>query len=263
MDSVNNVTFDGNVVSQIVPRQTVEAILTFQDKSAGVAVCAYAREFSQKCSGITVTNNIVAGALFAGFIVPGYDCGAATSSTNFMNNVAHSINDPSESGGYGALIYPDLANSATQSECYQGSHFIAYKCWEQGAYAFYATKNVKFHHMISIDQRRGFGAQASGDFHEGTSITLEDNIIYGESPADDCPKDGSYCIKEPKIGYISSGFALGGKPLFLTMPSQYPVHGYEFEAPWSGRVILNRNQFIGFSAKTRQGEDQRALGLNE
>ncbi len=60
-----------------------------------------------------MTNNIVAGTLYAGFIVPGYDCGAATSSTTFMNNVAHSINDPNQRGGHGALIYPDLANSAT------------------------------------------------------------------------------------------------------------------------------------------------------
>ena len=105
-----------------------------------------------------MTNNIVAGTLYAGFIVPGYDCGAASSSTTFMNNVAHSINDPNRLAGYGALIYPDLANSATQAECYQGSHFIAYKCWEQGVYAFYLSKNVIFHHMISIDQRRGLGA---------------------------------------------------------------------------------------------------------
>ena len=56
---------------------------------------------------------------------------------------------------------------------------------------------------------------------------------------------------------------MAGKPLFMKMPSSFPVHKYKSQAPWAGRVILSRNQFIGFSAKTRQGADQRAFGVNE
>lgn len=71
-----------------------------------------------------VTNNIAAGAPYAGFVVPGHDCGDYTSLT-FKNNVAHSINGAS--AGIGALIFPNT--DASHGGCYEGSYFTAYKCF--------------------------------------------------------------------------------------------------------------------------------------
>jgi hypothetical protein len=56
------------------------------------------------CSNIYIQNNIVAGAMYAGFISPGQDCGD-DSNVNFFNNVAHSIKG--DFGGMGAMFYPD------------------------------------------------------------------------------------------------------------------------------------------------------------
>jgi hypothetical protein len=50
-----------------------------------------------------ITNNIVAGAPYAGFVVPGSDCD--TPGDKFFNNIAHSI--AGFGGGMGAAVYPD------------------------------------------------------------------------------------------------------------------------------------------------------------
>lgn len=75
------------------------------------------------CNGLKVTNNIAAGAPYAGFVAPAHDCGDY-SQTKFRGNVAHSINGAS--AGIGALIFPDT--DASHSVCFEGSYFSAYKC---------------------------------------------------------------------------------------------------------------------------------------
>ena len=44
------------------------------DKRAGINVCGYIWP-KDTCSNIKIQNNIVAGALYAGFITMGQDCG--------------------------------------------------------------------------------------------------------------------------------------------------------------------------------------------
>lgn len=55
-----------------------------------------------------MTNNIVAGAYWAGYTAWGHECGVYTSNT-FKNNIAHSINRAR--GGVGAIIVPDRTSS--------------------------------------------------------------------------------------------------------------------------------------------------------
>ena len=68
-----------------------------KDKEAGVTVCAF--DGREECNDVSITGNIVAGAIDMGFAAPGNDCGDYEKEV-FKNNVAHSIN------GVGAAIYP-------------------------------------------------------------------------------------------------------------------------------------------------------------
>jgi hypothetical protein len=145
---------------RVLERTSIEADGMFEDKRGGFAICAYFTSHSA-CSSLTVINNIATGVTYAGFIVPGDRCGE-TNFGAFYNNVGHST--AGTKGGYGALIYP-RASDSSQSTCYEGSHFIGYKNYYMGAFGFYNTKEVRFHHMTMIDNREGFGASLaiSGD----------------------------------------------------------------------------------------------------
>lgn len=101
IDSTNNMTFDGNFAGGSVERTTFESLDKIVDKACIVCVCSY--EMSQ-CSDITVTNNIAAGGIYAGFIAPGHDCGDSANS-KFYGNVAHSMGGPKM--GHGILFYPN------------------------------------------------------------------------------------------------------------------------------------------------------------
>lgn len=90
------------------------------DREACFAMCSFTDKV--KCTKTSVTNSIVAGCPYAGFIAVGYSCNdpVGESTTNvFKNNVAHSSN------GSGFCIFPDIA--LNQNNCYQGSHLFAYK----------------------------------------------------------------------------------------------------------------------------------------
>jgi hypothetical protein len=119
----NNITFDNNVVAHILERETIEAGDMFVDKRAAFTVCQY--HGYQACKDISMINNIAAGVVYAGFIVPGHDCGDYTTN-NFKNNIAHSV--AGFKAGHGALIYPDPSRSS-QKTCYEASYFTAYKCY--------------------------------------------------------------------------------------------------------------------------------------
>jgi len=83
---VRNVTVEGNVVSAIVERETLEYDGGhIVDKGGGYSICALD---SAKCTNIKVRNNIAAGVVYAGFITVGHDCGDYN---KFDGNVAHSV----------------------------------------------------------------------------------------------------------------------------------------------------------------------------
>jgi hypothetical protein len=67
-------------------------------------MCSYTDE--TKCTKTSVTNSIVAGCPYAGFIAVGYSCNdpVGESTTNvFKDNVAHSVD------GNAFCIFPDIA----------------------------------------------------------------------------------------------------------------------------------------------------------
>jgi hypothetical protein len=113
-----DITLDGNFVSDVT-RRLNEAIHMI-DIEGAYAICSILAKNS--CKDLTITNNIAAGSVFAGFVAPGHECGTEGTQTNFKGNVAHSIQ------GTGAHIYPDSSVPSHGSTCYAGSHFSAYKC---------------------------------------------------------------------------------------------------------------------------------------
>ena len=86
--SSRNITFDHNVVGGIIDRTTVEATKKLVDKAGGVSICAYYGP-DPSCADLKVRNNLVAGAVYGGFVMPGHDCGDR--SGRYSGNVAHSI----------------------------------------------------------------------------------------------------------------------------------------------------------------------------
>lgn len=117
MDYVNGITFTNNVVAAVVERETFAVVDMVLDKRGGVIVCGmYGWE---SCTGNSLTDNIVAGAYYGGFLAPGIICDSGDTET-FYNNVAHSV------VGVGAGVYPNPSVSAHES-CYEASYFSAYK----------------------------------------------------------------------------------------------------------------------------------------
>jgi len=73
LQGARNVTVEGNVVSGIVERETLEYDSDhIVDKGGGYSICALDKS---PCSDIKVRNNIAAGVVYAGFITIGHDCG--------------------------------------------------------------------------------------------------------------------------------------------------------------------------------------------
>lgn len=70
LPTVNDLTFNGNIISQILWRPTFPE--TAIDRWAGFSLCSLK---TGSCNRVKVTNNIVAGAMWAGFIAYGEPCG--------------------------------------------------------------------------------------------------------------------------------------------------------------------------------------------
>lgn len=85
--TVQNLTLHNNFVGYIYERD-LGALEKFVDRRAGITVCALLE--NDKCKDLKITNNIVAGAGYGGFVVPAHDCGD-TAQTQFRDNIAHSV----------------------------------------------------------------------------------------------------------------------------------------------------------------------------
>lgn len=103
-EGVRNVTFDGNVVSLILERDTIEVGVRKTIDRTG-AVCACSLEAKIACKDLFIKNNIVAGAVGVGYVALGSNCGEK--SEKFYNNIAHSVGGFNGLGGIGAKIVPD------------------------------------------------------------------------------------------------------------------------------------------------------------
>jgi len=56
----------------------------------------------------------------------------------------------------GLLSYPD-PTSKTQRDCFETSHYAAYKCSEMAVFGSFTVKKMIYNGIISIDNRRGIG----------------------------------------------------------------------------------------------------------
>lgn len=117
----NNITIDSNILFNFPIRSTISMDESV-DPSCALAVCTY--NWPDYCSGVSATNNILAGAIYVGIAAIARKCGD-TSDLSFKNNVAHSIR------GTGAIVAPDM-NDPAQTTCFEGSDFTAYKNTEGG-----------------------------------------------------------------------------------------------------------------------------------
>jgi hypothetical protein len=174
---------DRNVLGGIVDRTTVEAGDGFVDKAGGFAICSYPKRHS--CGPMQVTNNIVGGSVYAGYVGPGHACGDDKSLT-FRNNHAHSIKGIKS--GHGAFMHQDLS-LASSSECFEVADFVGYKSYYMGFFSYTTGKKAMFKRMTLIDNQHGFGANLGNKAFEydKTSIEFDDMKIYGESLSPDCP----------------------------------------------------------------------------
>lgn len=146
MDSVRNVVFDSNVLSVVTARTTLEfSDGMSMDIQGGVSICAMT--MPAPCADVQVTNNIVAGSIYAGFLTMAQDCDDDESLT-FRDNVAHSISGGLN--GVGAMLYPNPA-SETSGECHQASHFGAYKTEQQGILTWGDSKHAIMSHITAVD----------------------------------------------------------------------------------------------------------------
>lgn len=129
-----NCTVDNNIVGGIVDRTTVEAGDGVVDKAGGISICAY--QEGDECPDMFVRNNIIAGAVYGGLVMPGHDCG--DTSGRYGGNVAHSIHGIKSGNGL------NMKNAPSQTECTEFSDFKAYKCYYQGAFGYPKSKRVIF-----------------------------------------------------------------------------------------------------------------------
>jgi hypothetical protein len=248
-----NVTFDRNVVANIKQRTTLGSAHTFEDKEACIVTCTYFST-SDKCPDTYVTNNIAAGCFWVGMTLNGHECGNPASSKSF-GNVVHSVSK--SKGGVGAIISPDRSSSTQVTTCFEGSGVISYKNRYQGVmFQGAAGQKVIFSNMTAIDNALGIGvglAMKGPNEYKDVVMELNDNKIYGESPAPDCPPDGGYCQKFDKCGFMTAVALHGAKPIHPTMPSPKPYHKCKSYGSWGATAIHRRNEFINFYSTTSSG----------
>jgi len=190
MDEVKNIVFHNNILSVVKERTTLDTSSMSVDQTGGVLMCSLT--FPKPCPNLRITNNIVAGSIYGGFFAPGHDCGRTNNV--FKDNVAHSITGGGN--GMGAVVYPDPSKPG-HANCFESSHFAAYKCKYQGLYTRFLTKKVIFHNMVSVDNGMGLGMgikQSSGVEYKPHWTELKDSKIYGEfGESPDCPPGGGFC----------------------------------------------------------------------
>jgi parallel beta-helix repeat protein len=175
IESSNNITIDGNLVSDINSRG-YEGEDGMFDSNAGILGCA--RITGDNCPDLYIMNNIVSGVETTGYSVYGHECGNYNKPV-FRNNTAHSIS------GSGAIIFLDTG-SKSGSDCIEGSYFNAYKCAEEGVVSFAKTNKAIFSNMVMIDNVIGAVLNVGKEGDDLWAI-IRDSKFYGESDSTDCP----------------------------------------------------------------------------
>ena len=146
LPTVSNLLFDHNVISQILWRPTFPESAI--DRWAGVSVCSMVAGSKDRCTNVKLTNNIVAGAMWAGFIAYGEPCGTTQANSLFYNNVAHSTKRKTN-GGHGVLMQV----GAGVTNCMEIKNTFSYKNFMTGVSlgANPGPTEVRMTGMVSLD----------------------------------------------------------------------------------------------------------------
>lgn len=155
MDSVQKIIVDKNFVGHIRARYTTEIIGNTLDKYGGILICSFG--YPKPCKEMQVTNNVVAGSIYAGFVTMGHDCDDKAQKV-FKDNLAHSIDGGID--GVGALIYND-PSSEKQKTCMEVGNFKGYKCGKEAIFTWPAAKRVVVKNVVAIDCVNGIGVGAA------------------------------------------------------------------------------------------------------
>lgn len=212
-------------------------------------MCSYTKD--TKCTKTSVTNSIVGGCPYAGFIAVGYGCAdpAGGSTTNvFKDNVAHSVD------GSGACIFPDPGLSSGKT-CYQGSDFKAYKNSQASIGVMQETNEARFSTIISVDNTLGVSINLSGETDVEKKAVFKNSFVYGESSdlAKDCPDGsgsatGADCYCQDKMGHMSTLNPRNDKPPHNPSASARPVYKQKSYSTWNAKAIIENVQFINFKS---------------
>lgn len=151
----------------------------------------------------------------------------------------------------GALIFP------TGGDCYEGSHFAAYKNAREGVTGYFSASQMIYSDMVMIDNAMGIAANLGG----GKTIRLQRLKIYGESPIPDCPDNGGYCFKISKYGVLSSNVGGGAKDLFPEYKKR-PIALSNKDGAWGSIIQYEDVEFHDWRYKTRYGQAQHAIKVN-
>lgn len=182
LDLFRNCTLTGNFIGDVVGRG-IEFIDMTIDKEACVAYSSYRSNDSGSASyDITFTDNVAAGCVFAGFVAPGHECDDVNQ-VSFRNNVAHSIGGVDS--GYGAYVYANPAHKTSQ--CFETSHFTAYKTRGSCVTSFVSTFDHRAHDFTCIDGELGISFSTGGMERDEVEMSLWDSYFFGESKSEDCP----------------------------------------------------------------------------
>ena len=156
MDNTRNVTFTGNFVGDVAARKIDWTGMTV-DKEACITVGGYGKPSGGTPNhDLKFQNNIAAGCVFAGMVIPADDTCSTTSTTNVIkNNIAHSSNRV----GIYAYVNPI---STTSSTCVEWGYASAYKTQEACAVSVMLTPLQKAHHITCIDVEQGLSANYGG-----------------------------------------------------------------------------------------------------
>lgn len=112
LDFASFVRVANNFIGHLEERPTFKGGMTL-DKRGGIIHCNH-EATPQVCTDNSYLDNIVAGAFYGGFILPGHDCGDYENVIN-KNNVAHSV------VGIGHGVFPDPQKADAHAVCYEVS----------------------------------------------------------------------------------------------------------------------------------------------
>lgn len=162
------------------------------------------------------------------------------------------------------ITFPNPADDS-HAQCYEASHFSAYKLSVAAVNSFQVTAKTVLSHMTLVDNHYGFAVNivCPGDYAEN-EIVINDSYMYGESISPDCPQngEGGFCHTGSKYGMVIGGSIRAGKTPHNPTTSPRPHHKVKGDACWTGGYTMNGNKFIGFEGKTQMGSDLYAFDLN-